>query len=123
MIRSMHLMEGAELRTELSRDEMREVIYNGPGLLWVDIQKERRESVEPLLREVFGFHPLAIDDALDETHVPKVDDWGSYLYVVLHGVLNSTLDREDRLETDEIDIFAGTRYIVTFQGPPLTPVA
>ncbi|HEY4667927.1 MAG TPA: magnesium/cobalt transporter CorA [Anaerolineales bacterium] len=122
MIRSMHLMEGAELRTELSRDEFREVIANGQGLLWVDIQKERRESVEPLLREVFGFHPLAIDDALDETHVPKVDDWGSYLYVVLHGVLNSTLDREDRLETDEIDIFAGSRYIVTFQDHPIPAV-
>ena len=104
MIRSMHLMEGAELRTDLSRDEFREVIANGEGLLWVDIQKEPREKVEPLLREVFGFHPLAIEDALDEAHVPKVDDWGSYLYVVLHGVLNSTLEDGNELQTDEIDI-------------------
>ena len=63
MIRSMHLVEGQELRTELSPDEFREVIANGEGLLWVDIQNEPRETVEPLLKEVFGFHPLAIDDA------------------------------------------------------------
>ena len=119
MIRSMHLMEGAELRTELSRDDFQEVIANGEGLLWVDIQKEPRESVEPLLREVFGFHPLAIDDALDETHVPKVDDWGAYLYVVLHGVLNSAVQDGKELKTDEIDIFAGSRYIVTFQDFPI----
>ncbi|MGH2621876.1 MAG: magnesium/cobalt transporter CorA [Anaerolineales bacterium] len=122
MIRSMHFMEGAELRTDLSRDEFREVIANGEGLLWVDIQKEPRETVEPLLREVFGFHPLAIDDALDETHVPKVDDWGTYLYLVLHGVLNSTVGQEDGLQTDEIDIFAGSRYIVTFQDYPIPAV-
>ena len=115
MIRSMHFVEGAELRTDLNRDEFRQVIANGEGLLWVDIQKESRGTVEPLLREVFGFHPLAIEDALDETHVPKVDDWGSYLYIVLHGVLNSTLQDGNELQTDEIDIFAGSRYIVTFQ--------
>ena len=119
MIRSMHLVEGRELRTELSRDEFREVIANGQGLLWVDIYQEPREAVEPLLREVFGFHSLAIEDALDEAHVPKVDDWGSYLYVVLHAVLNSTLQDGKELQTDEIDIFAGSRYIVTFQDYPI----
>lgn len=122
MIRSMHLVEGQELRTELSHAEFKEVIANGEGLLWVDIQKEPRETVEPLLREVFGFHPLAIDDALDETHVPKVDDWGAYLYIVLHGVLDSTLQEGDELKTDEIDIFAGSRYIVTFQDYPIPAV-
>ena len=122
MIRSMHLVEGRELRTELSRDEFREVIANGQGLLWVDIYQEPREAVEPMLREVFGFHPLAIEDALDEAHVPKVDDWGSYLYVVLHAVLNSTLQDGNELQTDEIDIFAGSRYIVTFQDYPMPAV-
>jgi len=119
MIRSMHLVEGQELRTQLSRDEFREVLANGEGLLWVDIYQEPRETVEPLLREVFSFHPLAIDDALDETHVPKVDDWGAYLYVVLHGVLNSAVQDGKELKTDEIDIFAGSRYIVTFQDFPI----
>jgi len=122
MIRSMHLVEGRELRTGLSRDEFREVIANGQGLLWVDIYQEPREAVEPMLREIFGFHPLAIEDALDEAHVPKVDDWGSYLYVVLHAVLNSTLQDGKELQTDEIDIFAGSRYIVTFQDYPIPAV-
>jgi hypothetical protein len=26
------------------------------------------------LRETFGFHPLAVEDALQEVHVPKLDD-------------------------------------------------
>ncbi len=113
MIRSMHLIEGREVRTGLNRAQFREVIAGGAGLLWVDIQGEPREGVEPLLKEDFGFHPLAIDDALHETHVPKVDDWGGYLYIVLHGVVNATLQAEDGMETDEIDIFVGDRYIVT----------
>ena len=122
MIRSMHLVEGQELRTELSRDEIREVIANGEGLLWVDIRQEPRETVEPLLSDAFGFHPLAIDDALNETHVPKLDDWGGYLYIVLHGVVDTTLTPGNELETDEIDIFAGSRYIVTLMDHPIPAV-
>ena len=52
----------------------------------MDFLDEPRESCEPILRDTFGFHPLAIDDAIQESHVPKVDDWGAYLYLVLHAV-------------------------------------
>jgi hypothetical protein len=34
---------------------------------------EPEEGCIPVLRDTFGFHPLAIDDALEESHVPKVD--------------------------------------------------
>jgi Mg2+ and Co2+ transporter CorA len=43
------------------------------------------QEAESILRKTFGFHPLAIDDALREAHIPKLDDWGQYL--VLHSVL------------------------------------
>ena len=121
MIRSMHFVEGRELRTDLEQEQFRELLTKDEGLLWVDIQNEPRETVERLLREVFGFHPLAIDDALHETHIPKLDDWGAYLYVVLHGVV-SNQQEADGFDTSEIDIFAGSRYIVTYQNRPVPAV-
>ena len=39
-----------------------------------------------ILRDTFHFHPLAIEDALEEAHAPKVNDWREYVYLVLHGV-------------------------------------
>jgi magnesium transporter len=64
------------------------------------------------LRQGFGFHPLAVDDALQESHVPRVDDWDTYLYIVLHAV---TLDGADQLALDtlELDVFLGSNYLVT----------
>ena len=35
-------------------------------------------------QDVFHFHPLAIDDALQECHVPKIDDWASRPQAELH---------------------------------------
>ena len=74
-------------------------------------------SVEALLRDVFQFHPLAIEDALKETHVPKVDDWGDYLYIVFHTI---DFDPEtDELRLHELDIFLGPNYLVTYHNEPL----
>ena len=74
-------------------------------------------GVEALLRDVFHFHPLAIEDALKETHVPKVDDWGDYLYLVFHSI---DFDPEtDDLRLHELDIFLGRNYLVTYHNEPL----
>ena len=41
-----------------------------------------------------------------ETHVPKLDDWGDYLYIAIHAI---RYDRgtENPLTTHELDAFLG----------------
>ena len=63
------------------------------GFLWVDFISEPPEICLPILQD-FGFHHLAINDALQETHVPKLDDWGDYLYIVLN-YMNAEENGED----------------------------
>jgi magnesium transporter len=121
MIRSLYLSPTRELRTGLEVDKFGQVLQDAKGLLWVDFEGTPPESDEPILREVFGFHPLAIDDALEESHVPKVDDWGEYLYVVLHSVV---FDKTNggRLDTLELDIFLGKNYMVTHHDQPMPAI-
>jgi magnesium transporter len=87
----------------------------------VDFIGEPEELAEPILRG-FGFHPLAIDDALQETHTPKVDDWGDYIYLVL-SILNYKQENGMfQAEIDELDVFLGQNYVVTFHDQLLTAV-
>jgi magnesium transporter len=118
MIRSLYFTPDGKLHTELSVEEFSAVTQNPAGVLWVDFENTRPEEDELLLRQAFAFHPLAIDDALQESHVPKVDDWGEYLYIVLHAI---TFDahRDDPVETLEVDIFLGKNYMVTHHDPPI----
>jgi magnesium transporter len=91
------------------------------GNLWLDLENQGGAltgEIEAILRDVFGFHPLAIDDALQESHLPKVDDWGDYLYMVFHG---SSIDpQDDRLCLHELDVFLGPNYLVTYHSEPLS---
>jgi magnesium transporter len=91
------------------------------GLLWVDFVSELPEVCEPIFHETFGFHPLAIDDALQESHVPKLDDWGEYLYLVLHAIVFN--DRAGgSVDTVELDVFLGKNYIITHHEHSISAV-
>lgn len=113
MVRTFHYTQG-KTRTGLTQPEITAALEDPDGLLWVDFEATSPEHDEPFMREVFGFHPLAIDDALQESHVPKVDDWGSYLYIVLHAVVFDQLARDGTyVDTQELDVFLGKNYMVT----------
>lgn len=118
MIRSVYYLPEGPTRTDLTYEEIGIALQQASGLLWVDLVDEPPESCRSLLEETFGFHPLAVDDALDETHVPKVDDWGAYLYLVLHAVVFQAGDDEP-LNTLELDLFLGRNYLVTYRIEPI----
>jgi magnesium transporter len=111
MIRTLHRAPDGTLRSDVQPADFAAMLQEPDGLLWVDFVDEKPEDCEPILRETFGFHPLAVDDALQESHVPKVDDWGTYVYVVAHAIVFNT-DCEN-LDTQEVDIFLGKNYVVT----------
>ena len=106
MFRAMHYSKDGQLHTEVSLIDVAFALQEPESIVWADFATTPPEEDEPILRKTFNFHPLAIDDALQESHVPKIDDWGQYLYIVLHAVV---LDHSQGLEIDtrELDIFIG----------------
>lgn len=120
MLRSLYRPPDGPLRTELSPEDLALVRQERGGLLWLDLSGEPAVTAEPLLRAVFGFHPLAVEDALKDANLPKVDDWGEYLYAVLHGVAFDLTTGEVR--PAELDVFLGTSFLVTCHEAPLTAV-
>src|SRR5215470_812485 len=111
MLHTFYRSSTGNVTIDLPVTEWSTALRDQTGMLWVDFNAEPLAMVEPLLRDTFGFHVLAIDDALREVHVPKVDDLGDYLYAVVHGVLFDPKSLE--LTTRELDIFLGRNYLVT----------
>ncbi len=83
----------------------------GSGVyVWVDLDSATREESR-ILADVFHFHELAIEDAMSESHHPKVESYGEYLYLILHGI--DFAAAEHRFTTKDVDFFLGTQYLVT----------
>lgn len=121
MIRTLNYSNDGRIRVDLKAEEFPGLIANPQNLLWVDFQEHADSEAENILSSIFNFHPLAVDDALQESHIPKVDDWGKYLYIVLHAVIFSP-DNDEHIQTHELDVFLGPNYIVTHHDFPIQSI-
>ena len=117
MLRALYYKGNGDLVTEISPEGYAATLQDKLGVLWVDFGGEDPEPSEEILIHTFGFHPLAVDDALHETHVPKVDDWDQYLYIAMHAI--SFTSGEEDIAGIELDIFLGENYIVTHHDLPI----
>ena len=115
MIRSLYRAHDGRVHTDLTPDGLTTALQDAGGLLWVDFVEEPPEVCEPILLETFGFHHLNVDNALEESHVPKADDWGQYVYLVLQSVLFDP-QADELVTTRELDVFLGRNYLVTHQS-------
>jgi len=121
MIRTLFYTPGKPVRSDIPPSEFSRLLRDKRGMLWVDFMSEPPETALPILQS-FGFHHLAIDDALQETHAPKIDDWGDYLYIVLN-YMHLVKDTESwDTEIDELDIFLGRNYVITHHDNPITSI-
>jgi magnesium transporter len=78
--------------------------------VWVDLDNPDPAEAR-VLSDVFHFHELSVEDALAQIHHPKVESYGTYLYVILHGI--DFRVHEHAFRTQDVDFFLGERYLVT----------
>lgn len=80
------------------------------GLVWIDLDSTEVEDMDFLARGC-NFHPLAIEDCINKNQRPKLDEYGSYLFIVLH---RFQYDIEKKiLRNNEIHIFFNEKFVVT----------
>jgi magnesium transporter len=95
---------------------------------WVDMERPTEEEIA-LLDDVFGFHPLAIEDTTQYSQRPKIESYNhigdacqqGYFYMVIHGPDQETF--RERLRTRELDLFVSERYLVTIHEEPMRAVS
>ncbi len=80
-----------------------------PGcFVWVALKDPAPEEFERL-QEEFNLHELAVEDASRGHQRPKIEEYGSSIFVVLH-----MIEAEgEELLTGEVAIFVGPQYVVS----------
>ena len=115
-----YLSAEGDLRRGLSEGELRDAFESRQGLLWVDMGEVTEEDGQFLERN-FGFHHLAIEDCVSTlVHPPKVDDFGDYLFIIVHGI-NYAVESEI-VQTTELNLFIGPHFVVSAHNVPLYSV-
>ncbi len=79
-------------------------------LVWVVMDDPTAEESR-ILSDVFHVHELAIEDALNAIHHPKIESYGDYLYLILHGI--DFQARHHVFKTKDVDFFLAPQYLIT----------
>lgn len=119
MIRSFVFSEGKLVASDLETEAMR-IVRADKGLhLWVDLEDATADEIKLILENVFQFHPLAIEDCVAPSSLPKVEDYDDHLFIVTHAV---DLSQTEHFTTTELDLFLGKEFLVTFHRKPLRSI-
>ena len=103
----------------LSRQDLAKILWEKDSLVWVDLD-DPSEFESEILIELFNFHPLAIEDCLNDSSEPKIDDYEDHLFLVVHAVNGRSAEE---LKTIELDIFVSKNYVVTFHKQPVQSIS
>ncbi len=124
---------------KLTIKELAQALPQGDGVLWVDLENPSDAEEETVLVALLDFHPLSIEDAHrgegEEGHLPKVEDFGEYLFVIfnpIEGTLNGSGDDVARrteepagnleITTSQLSAFLTKRLLVTHHYKPLRSI-
>ena len=83
---------------------------------WLDLTAPSEEKLTKL-GELFGFHPLALEDAEEWHQRPKLDNYGNYVVLVFYGAKQQI--QKDQAPLLEVHLFISGHYLITVHRDPL----
>jgi len=83
-------------------------------VVWVNVNGLGDAALMHQLGEIFGLHSLALEDVLNTRHRPKAEAYDDNLFVVTR----MAQIRGDALDVEQVSLFLGKRFVVSFQERP-----
>jgi magnesium transporter len=132
MVTIFHV-QGSEIR-RLSVKELAQIFRQDEGgMFWIDLENPNEAEEETVLVSILDLHPLAVEDCQhgrdEEGHLPKVEDFGEYLFVIFNPVetpepvAGKRAEHKLEIRTSQLSAFLSKRALVTHHYRPLRSTA
>jgi magnesium transporter len=110
--------EGKPVEVETDVNRLGQLVSQSGNRLWLDVSDPTEEDVA-LLRRVFGFHELALDEVTRPHERPRCDAYSGSFFVVVYAAEQSGEGFQPR----ELNLFWGENYLVTIHRRPSAVLA
>jgi len=84
-----------------------------PTVTWININGLHEPYIIEQVGEYFNIHPLILEDILNITQRPKLDDLGDYIYIILK--MLSYDEGKRRIDIEQVSFLLGSNFVISFQ--------
>ena len=90
---------------------------------WINVDGLSQTEVLEKLGNCFGMHPLVLEDILNTDQRPKIEDYETYVYIVLKMLYY--VETESKTKAEQVSIILGSNFVISLQeheGDVFNPV-
>jgi magnesium transporter len=111
LINCVAYQEGMKL-ADISVEDISEYVGRPDCFVWVALRDATDDELDVMQRE-FGLHDLAVEDARHGHQRPKVEEYGSTVFAVMHTV---EFTATDALRVGEVSVFVGRNFVLSVRN-------
>jgi magnesium transporter len=80
---------------------------------WINVDGVHQLDIIQKLGTCFGLHPLVLEDVVNTGQRPKIEDFETYLFIVVK-MLNYS-DKDNEIKAEQISLIFGKNFVISFQ--------
>lgn len=79
---------------------------------WININGLNHVEAIEKIGAHYNLHPLTLEDIVNTSHRPKLDDYDNYVFIVLKMLY---YDKDEQVITEQVSFILGESYVLSFQ--------
>ncbi|MBI2138223.1 magnesium/cobalt transporter CorA [Candidatus Woesearchaeota archaeon] len=83
-----------------------------PTVTWINIDGIHRLDVNECIGKHFNLHPLVLEDLTNVKQRPKLEDFDSYIFLILKMIY---FDAAGEIQSEQVSIILGRNFVISFQ--------
>ena len=84
-----------------------------PTVTWINIDGIHEVSLIEKIGNHFEMHPLILEDIVNSTQRPKLEDFGHYIFIILKMIYFD--EKENATKIEQVSLILGENYVISFQ--------
>jgi len=84
-----------------------------PTVTWINIDGIHEVEVIEKIGEYFDLHPLLLEDIMNTGQRPKMEDFGSYIFLVLKMLYYD--EKNNEIKAEQVSMILASNFVISFQ--------
>jgi len=82
------------------------------SVTWINVDGLKHIDQIEIIGKQYELHPLVLEDIVNTTQRPKIDEYDNYLFAVLKMLY---YDKNENITIEQVSFVLGKNYVITFQ--------